>query len=248
MLIGCADCNSSALCDFKVLTTVILPAAEPDDTGSYCPHTYNCSDGCVTECSAVYNMVQWLLAQWDAFHVDTNTAPSGSTPTGYPWNTYTAAVFTDSTSTGPTTITGPGSSGTYGGTSYGSNYAAAYPLVAEYGSAAGGLCAIAQIVAFKMTGNLFISPSDVSGVTESCLESGGGPCIPGAPGARGQGAYYIPLPPYDLCAEIFVPGSGFDIAYAPYQTGNNEYCLPAYPGGAYTTCLSPDPFFGSDPP
>jgi hypothetical protein len=233
---GCSCSNPS--CDFKVLVAVIPVAATADDTGSYCPGTYTCYDGvAVTSCSAISNITTWLTNQWTAFQ---NSTPSGfgsygSPYTGYAWNTFTTAFFTDSTSTVPYSITGPGASTGYGSPVYGSNYTDDYPLVALNGASAGSVCAYAQLVGMNMTGNLFITPLDVPGKTESCLWTPPGP-------------YYIPLPPFDLCAEEYPEGGGIQIAYLPFQTDNSVDCLPAYTGGTYSTCASPDPFFGSDPP
>jgi hypothetical protein len=59
------------------------------------------------------------------------------------------------------------------------------------------------------------------------------------------------MPPFDLCAtetEGISPLTNYAIEYVLQQTGNSDDCLPGYSGGAYTTCQTPDPFFGSDPP
>jgi hypothetical protein len=246
MLIGCGDCISTGSCDVKVLTAAILPKADADGTGSYCPGTYDCTPlmtggNCVTTCSAVLNMVNWINGQWNNFQKDTD----------YAWNTYTTAVFDDDTSASPSSVN-TRTFALYGGTVYGSNYTADYPLVAAEGSSAGSICAYAQVVAFRMTGQLFITPVDVTGKTESCLAAGssGSHCSAGG-GLSGSGVYYIPMPAYDLCGELSYcePNcTGYEVAYQPYQNGNNVDCLPQYPGGAYTTCESPDPFFGSNPP
>jgi hypothetical protein len=244
MLIGCGDCVPRNTCDVKVLTAAILPENSADETGSYCPGTYDCTalstgGNCVTTCSAVENMVEWINGQWTSFQIDAD----------YPWNTYTTAIFANNAASSPSSVN-QRTYGLYGGTVYGSNYTADYPLVAAEGSSAGSICAYAQIVAFRMTGQLFITPIDVSGETESCLAAPmSSTCS--ASGAHASGTYYIPMPPYDLCGELGYCSpncTGYGVAYQPYQNGNNVDCLPAYAGGAYKNCLNPDPFFGSDPP
>jgi len=240
-LLGHCGCDCApASCDTKVLLAVIPPANSPDDTGSYCPGVYACPDGnCTTQCSAVENMVAWLLNQWTAFQNNTASSFGGyAAPfTGYAWNTLTIASFPNAGATDPTSITGPTSGVADYGDTLGSGYSANGAYVALNGPFGTEVCASAQLVAMNMTGNLFLTPEDVSGVTESCLMSPSGP-------------YYIPLPPYDLCSEEYstLPIFSFTVAYVPYQTANSTDCLPGYAGGAYTTCQTPDPFFGDDPP
>jgi len=161
----------------------------------------------------------------------------------YPWNTYTTGFFTNGASS-PYSITGPGGSTGYGAPSFGSGYTISYALTALNGSSFGDVCAFAQIAAMRMSGNLFITPLGVSGVTESCLATAAdGICS--ASGQVGSGTYYIPMPPYDLCSDP--SGGGFQIEYEFYQTGNSEDCLPGF-SGAHAQCETPDPFFGDDPP
>jgi hypothetical protein len=255
MLIGCGDCEPTATCEVKVLAAIITPAgftgsvctSNPSTSpvvqegcNNYCQDVYTMTDGpddCtpVTTCGAITNIVTWLLSQWTSFQNDTS----------YPWNTYTTAFFENGSSSTPYCITGPGSTTGFGAPSYGSNYTVGYPLVALNGTTDGNVCAYAQLVAMRMSGNLFLTPLDVPGVTESCLDtSADGICS--ASGNMGSGTYYIPMPPLDLCSNP--EEGGIQIGYLPFQTGNTVDCLPAYTGGAYTTCLSPDPFFGSDPP
>jgi hypothetical protein len=249
MLVGCGDCEPSASCDYKVLVAAISPTSAPDGTGSYCPHVYTCTDGTpVTTCASIGNILNWLAGQVGNFMNDSL----------YPWNTYATALFTDGSSTTPASFnaapTVPGKTSstggpsyfiTYGGPSLGSGYTVDYSTVALDGPSAGNLCAFAQLVAMRMSGNLFITPYDVPEVTESCLATAiSGICS--ASGAIGSGVYYIPMPPYDLCS-VLDDGS-IQMGYVPSQTGNSDECLPAYTGGAYNTCQTPDPFFGSDPP
>jgi hypothetical protein len=242
MLIGCSDCEPAATCAYKVLIAVITPAgytgsgstsnptASPVD-GSYCPGVYTVSDGvATTTCASIENIINWLLAQYTNFQNDSD----------YPWNTYTTAFFQNGSSTAPYATVGPGSFTGFGAPSDGSNYGTGGALTALNGTAAGNICASAQLVAMQMSGNLFITPLNVTGVTESCLE-------PATSASCFQsGTYYIPLPTYDLCSDP--SGGTIQISYVPAQTGNNVDCLPDYTGGAYTTCQTPDPFFGSDPP
>jgi hypothetical protein len=254
MLFGCADCLEGGDCDTKVFTAVILPAASPDGTGSYCPHTYDCTGGpCLTTCAAASNMVAWLMSQWTMFQNDAD----------FPWNQCAYAIFTDSTSTSPSSVTGPssGACGSYGGPSEGSGFTINFSLVAANGAMDGPLCAIAQMVAFRMTGELFIAPLNISGVTEDCLDPAQSlACSPGA-GTR-KGTYYIPIPGVDatgavaLCDETFGSGgvSGYQVQYTPYGASGSKCAgtsvILTWGGGAYTNCdPSPeDPFFGDNPP
>jgi hypothetical protein len=259
MLVGCGDCEPEASCDVKVLNAVITPYGFTGTVGStnisnpisspvvedgcnnYCHACYTMTNGpddCTPTavCSAVTNIVTWIIGQYSTFQDDTS----------FPWNHYMTGFFQDGAASAPYATVGPQNSTTgYGGDSYGSNYTVGYSLVALNGSTDGSLCAYAQVVAFRMSGDLFITPLDVTGTTESCLETpADGVCS--ASGNMGSGTYYIPMPPLDLCSNP--EEGGIQIAYLPFQTGNSDDCLPGYSGGAYTTCLSPDPFFGSDPP
>jgi hypothetical protein len=228
-LCGC-DCGPAA-CQGKSLIAFIPSQATPDDTGSFCPGTFDCSgpDGCVTTCAAVANMVAWLVAQFTNFQNNTL----------YPWDTVTTAYFTDPSATTPSSIVGPTTD--FPGLAGGSGYTNNGVLVASDGppaAPAGSICATAYLTAMNMSGNLFINPYDVPSVTEPCLMTAPGP-------------YYIPMPPFDLCAtetEGISPLTNYAIEYVLQQTGNSDDCLPGYSGGAYTTCQTPDPFFGSDPP
>jgi hypothetical protein len=261
MLIGCNDCVPESACDVKVLNAVITPYGftgtvgstnisnpvsspyvEEDGCDNYCHGCYTMTgdpgDGDCTPtavCTGLSNIVTWLLGEFTAMQDDTS----------FPWNHYKTGFFQDGNAGSPYATVGPqGSTTGFGGDSYGSNYTEGYGLVALNGSTDGSLCAYAQIVAFRISGQLFITPLDVPDVTESCEEMFSGVCSAG--GSAGSAVYYIPLPPLDLCANP--ESGGIQIAYLPFQTNNSTDCLPAFSGGTVSPCLSPDPFFGSDPP
>jgi len=244
MLIGCSDCFSSSLCESKILYAYIPVAATSDGTGSYCPGLYDCTGGtCVTQCSFLGNMIAWLTnsTQLTAFAAQA-------------WNTCVSAEFASVSATTPSSVSSPGSLGGCPGSVQDGSFFTTNLAAAELGSAGGNACATAQIVAFRMQGNLFIEPVDVEGVSEACLmTSGQGVCIPGGGVGLPAGTYYIALPPYDLCAEFYGVGTisdeGISIQYEPATTTGQPCAslLTTY-SGAYTPCESPDPFFGSDPP
>jgi hypothetical protein len=247
MLIGCQDCSSSSsLCQVKVLFAYIPVAKSPDETGSYCPGLYNGTDGAwTTQCSDLSDMITWLLAQVTNFANDTL----------YPWNTCTSAEFASVSATTPT-ITGPGSLSGCGGDAEAGSFYGTNLVAAQDGSSFPTVCASAQIVAFRMQGNLFIVPEGVTGVSEACLavSGGGGAARCSSGGALASGTYYIPLPPFpDLCTEAYGSGSISDesiaVQYFPEAT-EGQPCASILDtfSGDYTTCQSPDPFFGSDPP
>jgi hypothetical protein len=251
MLIGCGDCLQTGQCSYKVLSAVILASDSPDGTGSYCPGVYNCSgdDGCVGECSAVANMIAWVNSQSSTFQNDAD----------FPWGTCQYAIFGGTGDTSPSSIVGPGAGDcTYGGPQFGSAYATGSPITAQYGAAEGGpVCAIVNLVAIRMTGSLFLTPESIYGassggdpITESCLLAANAPC---SPSDQQVGDYYPPLPPADLCGNLpFVLSDGYQIQYLPYASAGTECAtvgiVLTYPGGSYTNCQSPDPFFGDDPP
>lgn len=200
---------------------------------SYCPGVYTVTDGIPsTSCSAVANLVAWLLTQYTDFQNDSE----------YPWNTYTTALFVDGSATTPYSVSGPGATIGYGDPALGSNYTVGYPFVALDGPTAGNICAYAQIIAMRINGNtLIITPLDVPGKSESCQCSNPWGLFP-------WNTFYIPLPSIGECVDPGIGGGGIQIAYLPYVLHDNVDCLPTYSGGTYNFCNTPDPFFGSDDP
>jgi hypothetical protein len=249
MFFGCGDCITSGECQTKVLTAVILAADSPDDTGSYCPGVFNCTGGtCVTNCSCISNMVAWVGSQFEGMQDDAT----------FPWNTCVTAIFDSVSATTPSSTSGPGAGDcTYGGAIYGSFYATNFIAAAEFGPSVEGVCAMVQIIGVKMTSPLVIQPQSIYAgaggtdeVTESCLEING-IC---SPGGQQLGTYYVPLPPYDICGNqpSTTISGGFQVVYYPYASAGTPCAtngtLSTWTGSEYTNCLSPDPFFGSDPP
>jgi hypothetical protein len=249
--IGICSCVEASACQVKVLVAVITcygytgaggtsnpqtPPGSLPNNYSYCPGLWTITgepENCfpTTTCSGLSNIVAWIASQWSAFQNDTI----------YPWNTYTTGYFQDGNASSPYIITGPGGAGPFGAAAYGSTYASTGQSgVACSGVSAGPLCGFAQVAAFKMNGDVFITPLNVPDITEPCLDTAGAGCF-------GEGIYYIPMPPLDICSDP-PEGEGIQIAYTPGETGNSGGCMPAYSGGAYTTCQTPDPFYGDDPP
>jgi hypothetical protein len=248
--IGICNCETAEACQFKVLVGVITPygytgsggttnpvtpPSEPPYNYSYCPGVYTITgepDNCYAapSCGGLSNIVDWIASQWTNFQDDSIT----------PWNTFTTGYFQDGSASSPYIVTGPTGTGIFGASVYGSTYVASSSLVACSGASEGSACGFAQVVAFKMNGDLFITPLNIPDFTESCLDTAGSGCF-------GEGIYYIPMPPLDLCTDPGI-GGGIQIAYVPNQTGNSGECVAAYTGGAYNPCQTPDPFYGSDPP
>jgi hypothetical protein len=251
MLIGCGDCAPSTLCDWKVLSANIDAAETPTDD-SYCPGQFTVSDGTPTAlCSGLDSIVNWVIGQMANFQDDSLQ----------PWNTFVTAFFTAGGGGSPYEINGPATfpgvtSSTGGGAynlgfgafTYGS-YFACGSLDTPVSGPAGqqGACGSAQIVALRMTGDVYLTPLNLTGdITESCLLAPGN-TVCSAGGGQGDGTYYIPMPPYDACVDP-APDTGIQVAYLPYEgSGGPANCLLGF-SGSYTNCLSPDPFFGSDPP
>lgn len=240
-------CAPTPICQFKILSAQIRPVDTPV-ANSYCPGSFTVTDGVATwlGCGTLGNLVNWLIAQETNFHNDSL----------YPWSSSVLggasgiklATFDTVGSTTPSSIVD-----TYtGSVTYGSVYASGGGLVPVIGPSAGGACLSAQIIALKMSGELFLVPlgsSVFAGYNSSTGE--GTACLmsQNIPSCTGPNTYYVPMPPLgggdgNLCDSSAL---ATQIGYLPFQAMNTVDCLPAF-SGSYVPCQTPDPFFGSDPP